>query len=173
VDIFAADYLGTGPANRLLHNNADGTFSDVTQESGAVYEIDPQNRPSGFHGSETFDFDILEPGAAQDVGGEIRCVATGSPTACLFDGQQYADFDGDGTTDFEFSDRDFNVVSLRGNAVLRWEYRPGSTLYLVWQQRRYDRRDFGDFAFDRDAADMWTLQPDNILIVKLDYWLGL
>ena len=83
------------------------------------------------------------------------------------------DLDGDGAPDASFRDRDFNVVSLRGNAVLRWEYRPGSTVFLVWQQRRADERSFGDFDLGRDPADLLDLHPDNVFIVKVNYWLGL
>ena len=49
------------------------------------------------------------------------------------------DPDGEGPAEaFILGNPDFNVRSLRGNAVLRWEYRPGSTVYLVWQQRRFN-----------------------------------
>src|SRR5262249_27569136 len=51
-----------------------------------------------------------------------------------------------------FGDPDFNFRSLLGNAVLRWEYRPGSTLFLVWQQRRQDVESFGNFEFGRDYS---------------------
>ncbi len=42
---------------------------------------------------------------------------------------------------------DFNFRSLRGSAVFRWEYRPGSTLYFVWTQQRSDQAAIGDFDF--------------------------
>ncbi len=124
--------------------------------------------------AETYAFDHLEQTSAiVDGFGDVTCDrAFGTGVACLHDGVQYVDFDGDGVPDDGFGDRDFNVVSLRGNAVLRWEYRPGSTLFLVWQQSRYDRRAFGDFDIGRDAGDMLAIEPDNILIVKVNYWLG-
>jgi hypothetical protein len=74
---------------------------------------------------------------------------------------------------FTIANRDFNTLSLRGNAVLRWEYRPGSTLFLVWQQSRGDTRAFGDFDFGRDAGDLFDARPDNFFVVKLSYWLNL
>jgi len=83
------------------------------------------------------------------------------------------DFDGDGNTDFEFDDRAFNVRSLRLNAVLRWEYRPGSTLFLVWQQNRRERLDDGSFDLGNDFSALRSIEPDNIFIVKVNYWLGL
>jgi hypothetical protein len=69
-------------------------------------------------------------------------------------------------------DLDFNVRSLRGNAVLRWEWRQGSTLYLAWQQSRLDDDVFGDFDFGRDRRALFRAQPDNIFLVKVNYWLN-
>jgi hypothetical protein len=68
---------------------------------------------------------------------------------------------------------DFNVRSLRGNAVLRWEWRPGTTLYLAWQQQRESfAADLGDFRFGRDRAALFRAQPDNVFVVKVNYWLN-
>ena len=76
------------------------------------------------------------------------------------------------TQNFTFGNPDFNVRSLRGSAVLRWEYRPGSTLFFVWQQERSGSARYGDFAFDRDAAAVFRSHPDNIFVIKASYWLG-
>ena len=76
-------------------------------------------------------------------------------------------------TEFRFGNPDFNFRSLRGNAVLRWEYRPGSTLFLVWTQQRSDTAPFGDFDFRRDRQALFRATPDNIFLVKVSYWLGL
>ncbi|HET7552739.1 MAG TPA: DUF5916 domain-containing protein [Gemmatimonadaceae bacterium] len=69
-------------------------------------------------------------------------------------------------------DLDFNLRSLRGNAVLRWEWRPGSTIYVAWQQSRQDIADVGDFSFGRDRRALFGTRPDNIFLVKVDYWLN-
>ena len=67
---------------------------------------------------------------------------------------------------------DFNLRSLRGNAVLRWEWREGSTMYVAWQQSRGDVDPIGDFDFGRDRAALFATRPDNIFLVKLNYWLN-
>jgi hypothetical protein len=67
---------------------------------------------------------------------------------------------------------DFAIVSLRGNAVLRWEYLPGSTVYLVWTQNRYDNNGTGDFQFARSFDRLSIAKPDNVLMLKIAYWLG-
>jgi hypothetical protein len=77
-----------------------------------------------------------------------------------------------GTANFTFRNPDFNFRSLRGNAVLRWEYRPGSTLFLVWQQQRAGSQEFGDFSLSRDAGAVFNTRPDNIFVMKVSYWFG-
>lgn len=67
---------------------------------------------------------------------------------------------------------DFNIRSLRGNAVLRWEWRPGSTIYVAWQQSRRDAGAVGDFSFGRDRKALFETRPDNIFLVKINYWLN-
>ncbi len=89
------------------------------------------------------------------------------------DGTQNVDFDGDGTTDYTFSDKDFNFRSLIGNAVLRWEYRPGSTVFLVWQRTQSSRESVGDFGLGRDVRGLFGASPDDRFILKVNYWLGL
>jgi hypothetical protein len=88
------------------------------------------------------------------------------------DNQYEVDRDGNGATDFSFENPDFSVKRLRGNAVLRWEYRPGSTVFVVWSQGRAQSDRFGDFDLRRDAADLLAIPPTNVLLVKLNYWLG-
>ena len=67
-------------------------------------------------------------------------------------------------------DPDFNFRSLRGNAVLRWEYLRGSTLFFVWTQRRQDVEDIGDFAFHRSLDRLMQAKADNIFMIKATYW---
>ena len=69
---------------------------------------------------------------------------------------------------------DFNMKSLRGNAVFRWEYRPGSTLFLVWTQNRYnDVENPGDFSPRRDLFTLFLTQSENVFMLKVNYWFNL
>ncbi|MBI3982111.1 MAG: carbohydrate binding family 9 domain-containing protein [Gemmatimonadetes bacterium] len=119
---------------------------------------------------ETFDFDVFQEGTPVILRSGVACL--GGRT-CVSDGERYVDFDRDGVTDFSFDEQDFTVRSLRLNAVLRWEYRPGSALYLVWQQGREIEDQVGRLNLGRDLDRLWDAQPDNVFIVKLTYWLGL
>ena len=85
------------------------------------------------------------------------------------------DPDGAGAAEpFTVADQSFNFRSLRVNLVFRWEYRPGATLFLVWQQGRTNQADgVGDFDFGRDFRSLRNTPADNLLAVKLSYWLGL
>ena len=124
-----------------------------------------------FSQAGTDQFDPFEEGTADLAGTSVRCV--GGRT-CRSGDTRYVDFQGDGTSDIAFKERDFRVRSLRGNAVLRWEYRPGSTLFLVWQQRRYfEDRAANEFGLREDFGRLLDQQPDNVLILKMNYWLSL
>ncbi len=70
---------------------------------------------------------------------------------------------------FSFYNPDFNLKSLRGTIVLRWEYLPGSTLYLVWTQNRVDFAYPGDLALGRDLKALLTAPGDNVFLVKISY----
>jgi len=73
---------------------------------------------------------------------------------------------------FDFDNPDFNFRSLRGTGVLRWEYRPGSTLYFVWTQERNGFDQFGDFNFSRDRSALFRDRPTNVFQIKGTYWIG-
>ncbi|MGQ0735952.1 MAG: DUF5916 domain-containing protein [Acidobacteriota bacterium] len=67
---------------------------------------------------------------------------------------------------------DFNVRSFRTTNVLRWEYKPGSSLFLVWQQNRSGFADTGNFEFGRDFGGVFSAPAHNVFLVKLSYWLN-
>ena len=115
----------------------------------------------------TFDFEDLEDGVA----GEGGCV--GGRTCVDDAGRRLVDFDGDGVADDDFADRDFNLRSLRATAVLRWEYRPGSTVFVVWQRQQAERASVGDFDVGRDLDALFAAPSDDRFIVKVNWWLGL
>ncbi|HEY8166286.1 MAG TPA: DUF5916 domain-containing protein [Gemmatimonadaceae bacterium] len=106
-----------------------------------------------------YDFAVY----GEDVGTISR-----SPT-----GVYTVDPDGAGpATEFGFGDPNFNVRNLRGNAVLRWEYRPGSAIFVVWQQQREGFDPSGQFDASHDVGEIFKTVPTNVFLIKATYWLG-
>ena len=78
----------------------------------------------------------------------------------------------DGPERFELPVRDFNVLSFRSNFVIRWEWRPGSTAFLVWQQNRGDQSADGRLIRPGNLIDALTADGDNVFAVKFNYWIS-
>ncbi|HEX5438904.1 MAG TPA: DUF5916 domain-containing protein [Gemmatimonadaceae bacterium] len=86
-------------------------------------------------------------------------------------GNYQVDVNSDGTTDLTFGNPNFNIQQFRSTAVLRWEYRPGSTLFVVWQQGRSQFAPTGAFDLAHDARTLFRAPATNVLLIKLNYWL--
>jgi hypothetical protein len=82
----------------------------------------------------------------------------------------------DGTEDFRFTKPDFNVQYFLSNLVLRWEYNPGSSLFLVWSQTRNGNNGTGNMELFNDIGDLFDRgenKPHNVFLIKLSYRFGL
>jgi hypothetical protein len=73
--------------------------------------------------------------------------------------------------DRPLADPDFNLRSVRASGVIRWEFRPGSALYLVWNENRAASLGFGDFRLRRDLQGISTAPSHDVLLSKVSYWL--
>ena len=78
----------------------------------------------------------------------------------------------DGDDTFVLRNYEFNVRSFRSNVVLRWEWRPGSTLFVVWQQNRQRRVDEGQSVGLGDLFESLSVPGDNIFAVKTTLWIS-
>ncbi len=67
---------------------------------------------------------------------------------------------------------DFNFRSFRTTNVLRWEFKPGSALFAVWQQGRQERGTQGDFRVRRDVGDLFSAPARDVFLVKFSYWFN-
>ena len=111
--------------------------------------------------------------------GELAAARTHDLRAYGSDGttiQREADGDylvTDGGDSFTIRDPDFNVRSFRSNVVLRWEWRPGSTLFLVWQQDRSGQGRPGRMARPGDLWRTLDSSGNNFFAIKATYWLPL
>jgi hypothetical protein len=78
-----------------------------------------------------------------------------------------------GTPDYSFGKPDFNVREFLSNFVIRWEYNPGSSIYLVWSQTRSGFESTGMMDFTNDLGDLFKERPHNVFLIKFSYRFGL
>ncbi|CAN5476981.1 hypothetical protein BH23BAC4_BH23BAC4_09290 [soil metagenome] len=88
------------------------------------------------------------------------------------DGNSFIIDPGDGGESFRITDPSFTLRSVQGNAVLRWEYRPGSTFFLVWQQLRTGFLDDQVLDPSPHFGRMWSDPVQNVFLAKFTYWFG-
>jgi hypothetical protein len=74
---------------------------------------------------------------------------------------------------YQFSQPEFNRLSFNSNLVLRWEYLPGSTLYVVWSQARQGEGGNYGTGFSDNFSKTFSLPVDNVLMLKVSYWLSM
>ncbi len=77
----------------------------------------------------------------------------------------------DGAYAFDLPDRDFGDRSFQSNMVLRWEFSPGSALFLVWQRNRFDSREPGRQVRFRSLGDAFSTDGSDYLALKISYWI--
>jgi len=103
--------------------------------------------------------------------------STYSPEQINLDGDQYhVDENIDGITDYSFDKTDFNVREFLSNLVIRWEYNPGSSVYLVWSQTRSSSINNGNLDLFNDLGDLFDTgdnKPHNVFLIKFSYRFGL
>ncbi len=94
-----------------------------------------------------------------------------------YDGEYYnIDENSDGIKDYSFENDDFKVQEFLSNLVLRWEYNPGSTVYLVWSQTRSYENGSGNLNYFNDLGDLFNgnnNKPHNVFLLKFSYRFGL
>jgi len=73
---------------------------------------------------------------------------------------------------YSFDNPDFSFREFRFNLVARWEYRPNSTLYLVWAQNRSGTAGEYTSSLNENVKDLFQYNPNNVFMVKLSYWFS-
>ena len=79
------------------------------------------------------------------------------------------DANNNGSTDYQISNPDYNFKEFQSNLVLRWEFTPGSMIYLVWTQNRSQSDGFGTFRFSDDFDQLFKQYPHDIIMLKFSY----
>jgi hypothetical protein len=88
------------------------------------------------------------------------------------DANDYDVTESDGGASYSFSNPDFSFRQFRSNLVVRWEWKPGSSLYVVWSQGRTGFIPAWDQSFRSNWDALWRTQPDNVFLVKMSYWFS-
>jgi hypothetical protein len=74
---------------------------------------------------------------------------------------------------YSFDRPDFDLRQVRSTMVLRWEYRPGSTVFAIWSHGQTSQIDDGRFQLGRDISSLVHAQSENLVMIKANYWIGL
>jgi hypothetical protein len=86
--------------------------------------------------------------------------------------EMYKISDQSGNELYTFGKPDFNVKEFLSNMVVRWEYLPGSTIYLVWSQTRSQSTSMGNFEFNNNMTDLFDTKPYNVFLLKMSFRIG-
>ena len=108
--------------------------------------------------------ELLAPASRE----RLKYGTAGSVRSVNADGSQVVSVGG---STFNLRNRDFNTLSFRSNVVLRWEWRAGSTLYVVWQQDREGSEVLGTRVNINDAFRSVTAPGSNIFLIKTSFWI--
>ncbi|HEX6974912.1 MAG TPA: DUF5916 domain-containing protein, partial [Vicinamibacterales bacterium] len=145
-----SQWIEESPAGRYVFGRIDQNTVALTARVN--YTVTPQLSIQVYaqpfvSAGDYSNFKALQDGRSKDYDGRYRPIA-------------YA------------GDPDFNYRSFRTTNVLRWEYKPGSTLFVVWQQGREDTIESGRFRFRRDVSGVFDAPAHNVFLVKWAYWLN-
>jgi len=92
----------------------------------------------------------------------------------LVNGNEYQiDENSDNIVDYSFKKPDFNFNQFRSNMVFRWEYRPGSQIFLVWSSDRTDLLNPGNEPLHNAAGRLTNTVPTNFFLIKFNYWFSI
>jgi hypothetical protein len=110
----------------------------------------------------------LQPFVSRGTYNDVRQLSA-TPRAASYD-DRYAPYLNPSVTD---NPGGFNFKAFQSNMVFRWEYKPGSTLFLVWNEGRQGYNGLeGTQDFGGDVRDLFRLHPANTFLVKVSYWLN-
>ena len=181
--VAARDDAGTGE-RRYLFSGLDQTVVAMTTRLNYTFSptltLQLYAQPFVAAGEYRGFMEVADP-AARRFGDRFRPLSEEARACDGFYGvrPQGAGCGDDAAFAYRFDDPDFNVKQFRSNAVVRWEYRPGSTLFVVWSQGREHALSDGSFRLGRDFGRLFGMDRDvsipatNVLMVKLNYWLDI
>lgn len=168
-------------AQQEYNNKTDYVFARIHQKTFSAslrvnYNITPDlsiqywGQPFLSSGKYT-EFKKITNGRADNYTDRFRHF-TGNELAYNASAEQYLISDQAGNNLYSFDQPDFNVKEFLSNMVVRWEYRPGSTIYLVWSQNRNRSVANGNFNLADDMRDLFENKPYNVFLLKASFRIG-
>jgi hypothetical protein len=119
-----------------------------------------------------YDFKYIVNSMASDY--QNRFTVYNPDQIALVNNESYSiDENIDGNEDYSIGKPDFNFREFLSNLVIRWEYNPGSSIYLVWSQTRSGFNPSGTMDYFDDMGDLFSVRPHNVFLVKFSYRFGL
>ena len=122
-----------------------------------------------------YDFKYITDPMASDYHNRFATYSPSQITLVQDNDYEYyrIDENTDGSEDYRFDKPDFNVQEFLSNLVIRWEYNPGSSVYLVWSQTRSNSNTSGMMDYSNDMEDLFSEKPHNVFLIKFSYRFGL
>jgi len=118
-----------------------------------------------------FDYKYITNSKAENFTDRFHPYEPGEIAYSEVDNMYWVSESGSGIN-YEFENPDFNIREFLSNLVFRWEYRPGSFVYLVWSQSRSGHDLHEHFQFSNDFSGIWDLHPTDVLLLKVSYRIG-
>ncbi|MEP6778500.1 MAG: DUF5916 domain-containing protein [Gemmatimonadaceae bacterium] len=167
-NFFGTRYIMSGLRQKVL---ALDTRVNMTFSPRMTLELYAQPFFASGHYAKFKQFNAPRQGQFSIFGQDVGTIATVLDTLGKIS-QYTIDPDGVGPASaFSFANPDFTQRSLRGNAVFRWEYRPGSVVYLAWTHSRFNQDGEGNLDFSRERTALEASHPNNVFLVKISWWI--
>jgi hypothetical protein len=160
-------------SHNITDNQWYGRFTDVTGVHYTFAHLDQHTTSVTARFNYTFTPDVtlqtyVQPFISKGTYSNVRQLSA-TPRAEAYD-DRYAPFINPSVTS---NPGGFNFKAFQSNMVFRWEYNPGSTLFLVWNEGRQGFNSLeGTQGFNGDVRDLLRLHPANTFLVKVSYWLN-
>jgi Domain of unknown function (DUF5916)/Carbohydrate family 9 binding domain-like len=160
-------------SHNISNNQWYGRFSDAAGTHYTFAHLDQNTRSATVRLNYTFTPSVslqgyTQPFISKGTYSEVRQLSA-TPRAAGYD-DRYAAYNNSSVTG---NPGGFNFKEFQSNVVFRWEYQPGSTLFLVWNEGRQGYNPAqGAGNFQGDVRDLMRLHPANTILVKMSYWLN-
>ncbi len=165
--------LAVGWTHNVADNQWYGNFTDALGKHYTFAHLDQNTTSATVRLNYTFTPDVslqgyVQPFVSKGTYSNVRQLSA-TPRAAAYD-DRYAPYINPAVT---ANPGGFNFKAFQSNVVFRWEYNPGSTLFLVWNEGRQGFNSVeGNENFHGDVRDLLRLHPANTFLVKVSYWLN-